>query len=177
MRRISILLLVSLLASSAAVAAVAAVDGFAASGDGSLVVSGANARLVTVQGNGLIFGHITQGTLTIVEYTPSSGSTVQVSGSMMKLPFGSTLRYAGSDVRFAFPNGRYTLRLDGFGIDVSAVGRGQVSATGIGTSDNGTLATNGGKPLPLGPASITLTFGNNKGSNAASATGGKGQSR
>ncbi len=78
MRRISFLLLVALFALSAAMAAVAATD---AAGDGSLVVSGASARVISVQGNGLIFGHITQGTLTIVEYTPSDGSTVQVSGA------------------------------------------------------------------------------------------------
>ncbi len=95
----------------------------------------------------------------------------------MKLPFGSTLRYSGSDVRFVFPNGHYTLRLDGIGIDISAVGKGQVTATGTGTSDNGTMSTNGGKPLPLGPAAITLSFGANKGPNAVPAAAAKGLSR
>ena len=164
MRRIPLLLLSLLLALSLAAASVAA------TGDGSLVVTGGSARSITVQGSGLIFGHITQGTLTLVEYMPDSGNTVQVSGSMMKLPWGATIRYAGSDIRFLFPNGHYTLRLDGFGIDVSAVGKGQATAIGLGTGDHGTMASNGDRAVPLGPGSSTLSFGGGNGSSAGAAS-------
>ena len=170
MRRIPFLLLLLLLAPPAAIAAVAA------SGDGSLVVSGGSARTITVQGSGLIFGHITQGTLTLIEYMPSSGNTVQVSGSMMRLPWGATIRFAGSDIRFLFPNGHYTLRLDGFGIDVSAVGKGQATATGLGTADDGTMSSNGERPVPLGLTSSTIFFGGALGSGATATSVAKASS-
>lgn len=171
MRRLSFILLASLIAAPAALAE------RSATGDGSLLVSDASALTIIVQGNGLIFGHIYQGSLTVVEYTPADDSSLQVSGSMTRLAFGSVVRYAGADVRFFFPNGRYSLRFEGFGIDVSAVGRGVVSATGLGSADDGTLATNGGKERPLGQGTTTLVFGAGKGPRVAPSGLARGQAR
>ena len=70
---------------------------------------------------------------------------------MLKLPAGSTIQYSGSDIRFLFPNGRYAFRVDGVGIDISAVGKGAVSAIGVGTTGDGTMATNGGKASAARP--------------------------
>ena len=70
---------------------------------------------------------------------------------------GSSL--TGADVRFLFPSGRYTLTLIGNGINLSAVGRGSVSATGIGLVGGGTLAVNGGKPQALTTSSSSQSFG------------------
>jgi hypothetical protein len=159
MRRLPFFLLALLFAPSALAGSVAA-------GDGSLVVSSASARVIVVHGSGLIFGHITQGTLTVMDYKPADASSAQVSGSILKLPVGSTTQYSGSDVRFLFPNGRYSLSFDGVGIDISAVGRGAVSAIGVGTPADGTMATNGGKGLPLGPGPTTLVFGASRAPNA-----------
>ena len=161
MRQLSFFLFALLLVPTAALAE------RGAAGDGSLVVSGASARIIFVQGNGLVFGHINQGTLTVVDYRGADQSNAQVSGSMLKLPAGSTIQYSGSDIRFLFPNGRYAFRVDGVGIDISAVGKGAVSAIGVGTTGDGTMATNGGKPLPLGPGPTTLVFGASKAPNAA----------
>src|SRR5207248_11500360 len=88
-------------------------------GDGSLVVSNANAKL-TLSGHGLIFGHLDRGTITIVgDYRPDDNSALpSVSGARLKFT-GSNVVYAGSDVRFLFPGGRYTLILEGTGIDIS----------------------------------------------------------
>jgi hypothetical protein len=138
----------------------------AATGDGSLVVSNANALTITVAGSGVIFGHIQQGTLTIVDYTPGDGGPPQVSGAATRVAAGKLIRYFGSDVRFLFPAGKYTLKFEGFGIGVSAVGKGFVSSTGLGTPDDGTMATNGGKPLTLDSATTMLVFGANKSPNA-----------
>jgi hypothetical protein len=169
MRRI-----VLILTAASLIAAPAALAERTASGDGSLVVSNANALTITVQGSGLIFGHIQQGTLTIVEYTPGESGTPQVSGgSMTKVSAGKVIRWAGADVRFLFPNGRYTLRLEGFGIDISAVGRGYVSATGLGTGEDGTVATNRGKGIPLWQSATTLSFGSNKVANAPAGKGAR----
>ena len=172
MRRLTLILLVLLLVPSAALG-----EG-AASGDGSLVVSSASARIIIVQGKGLVYGHINQGTLTVTEYKGSDSSSVQVSGSISKQLTGSSMRYTGSDIRFMLPNGHYSLTFDGVGIDISAVGKGAVSAIGIGSADDGSLATNGGKPMPLNVAPTTLVFGASKAPNASpSGFSAKGMAR
>jgi hypothetical protein len=166
MRRLTLLLFSLLLVPSA-------LAGNSA-GDGSLVVKDVSARIVSVYGSGLIYGHVDQGTVIITEYKPATTaiksaipSTMTVTGSnLIKLPAGTSTRYFGSDIRFVLPNGSYKLQIDGVGIDISAVGKGTVSAIGTGTFLSGTLATNGGKPLPLGSGSTTLVFGAGKAPNA-----------
>ena len=76
MRRLPFFLFALLLVPSAALAE------SGAAGDGSLVVAGASARIIFVQGNGLVFGHINQGTLTVVEYKADDASSAEVSGSI-----------------------------------------------------------------------------------------------
>jgi hypothetical protein len=119
------------------------------SGDGSLVVSGANARL-TVTGHGLIFGHLDRGSITVVgDYKPDDNTALSsVSGARMKLA-GDNVVYVGSNVRFLFPGGRYTLIVDGTGIDISAVGTGKVTALGKFTPDDGTVSVDGGPSEPV----------------------------
>jgi hypothetical protein len=164
MRRLSLLLLALLLVPSALAGGSA--------GDGSLAVTGASARIMSVYGSGLIFGRINLGTLTIIEHKPAGGkaaaaSKVQVSGEVIKLPSDSTTtQYFGSDMRFLLPSGRYSLRFEGVGIDISAVGWGTVSAIGNGAVSSGTLATNGGRPVPLSSGPTTLVFGPGKAPNA-----------
>jgi hypothetical protein len=170
MRRLTLFMVIFLLLASASTA----FGGSVASGDGSLVVSSASARLLVVYGNGLIFGHINQGTLTIVDYHGGDPSSVQVSGSVLKLQSGSGTQYSGSDIRFLFPNGHYTLRFDGVGIDISAVGKGSASAIGVGSADDGSMGTNGGKGVPLGPTPTTLVFGASKAPNYVPSAVGKG---
>jgi hypothetical protein len=153
MRRLSLFLFILLLVPSAAFGA-----GVAA-GDGSLAVSGASARIIVVVGSGLIYGHIDQGTLTVFYYRPVDTSTAQVSGTITKAPVGTATLYSGSDIRFLLPNGRYWVRMDGSGIDISGVGKGTVSAIGAGTGADGAMTTNGGKALPLGVTPTTLVFG------------------
>jgi len=157
MRRLS-LFLVTLLAFACAATALA---GGVASGDGSLVVSGASVRILVVAGNELIYGHVDQGTLTVLAYTGDPAG-VQVSGSVLKLQVGTATQYSGSDIRFLFPNGHYLLRFDGVGIDLNAVGKGAVTAIGVGSANDGSIATNGGAGLPLGVNPTTLVFGGSK---------------
>jgi hypothetical protein len=165
MRRLCLILAVCLLTP---VGATALADGTqsAAAGDGSLSISGASASIIYVYGNGLIFGHIDQGSLTVVDYRGDPNGA-QVSGTVQKQPVGNSTQYAGSDIRFLFPNGRYVLRFNGTGIDISAVGKGAVSGIGLGTQNDGTIGTNGGKGVPLGSGPTTLVFGASKGPNAA----------
>ena len=67
--------------------------------------------------------------------------------------------FAGSDVRFLLPSGRYTLELIGVDCDISAVGRGSIVATGLGSPDDGTYSVNGGKPQGLALVPTDDTFG------------------
>jgi hypothetical protein len=153
MRKLCLVLLASLMFPAAALAE------RGAAGDGSLVVSGANARL-TVSGHGLIFGHLDRGTITIVgDYRPDDNTALpSVSGAKMRFTGGNVV-YTGSDVRFLFPGGRYTLVLDGTGIDVSAVGTGKLTAVGKGFPDDGSVTVDGSAPLEVDSVLGTLVYG------------------
>ena len=59
-------------------------------------------------------------------------------------------------MRFLFPSGTFTLRFDGAGIDLSAVGKGWVAASEKGGDVEGTISVNGAKPSPL---PLVVAFG------------------
>src|SRR5579862_726019 len=139
-----------------------------AAGDGSLSVSGASVRSITLKGSGLIFGHIHQGTLTVQSYDAADTSAPQVSGAAARI-VGNAVVYSGTEIRFLLPNGRYTLRIDGTGIDISAVGKGTIVATGLGTDDDGTLSADGGPPQTIGVLPTTARFGVNSLATASNA--------
>jgi hypothetical protein len=150
------------------------------SGDGSLVVTNASARL-TVSGRGLIYGHLDRGTITVVgDYKPDNNTSLSsVSGAKMKV-IGGNVVYTGADVRFLFPGGRYTLIVDATGIDISAVGAGKLSAIGKGLPDDGTFAVDGGAPQSIDVAGLVpygKGNGNSTSSAAASAAGGNGKGK
>ncbi len=153
MRKLILILLASLLILPAA-----GLAWMNSPGDGSLVVSGADSRL-TIQGHGLIFGHLDRGTITVVgDYKPDDNTSLSsVSGAKMKI-LGGNVVYSGSDVRFLFPGGRYTLIVEGTGIDISAVGNGKFSALGAGTGDDGSFTVDGGPSQPIDSAS-SASFG------------------
>ena len=173
MRRICFILLVTALATP-----VAASASGRASGDGSLAVTGASGTLV-IKGRGVIFGHFDQGALIVLDYTAddsfgSTSPTVTAAKSKVVRTGGT---YAGTDVRFLFPAGRYTIEFVGLNIDISAVGKGFVSVTGAGTLDDGTIAINGGKPQPVLKAAPAEWFGGlsaNFAGAGAGASSGKG---
>src|SRR5579862_20427 len=146
-----------------------------AAGDGSLSVAGASVRSLTVKGNGLIYGHIHQGTLTVQSYDAADTSAPQVSGATERI-VGSAVVYSGTEIRFLLPNGRYSVRIDGTGIDISAVGKGTVVATGLGTDDDGTVSVDGSPPQQIGVLPASARFGLNPPPSSATVSGlGKGQ--
>jgi hypothetical protein len=153
MRKLCLLLLASLLLLPAA-----ALAELSSPSGGSLVLSNASAR-VTVSGHGLIFGHLDRGSITVVgDYKPDDNSALSsVSGARMKFTGGNVV-YSGSDVRFLFPGGRYTLIVDGYGIDLSAVGNGKLSAVGRGLPDDGTVTIDGGPPQSIDAVDV-LSYG------------------
>jgi hypothetical protein len=153
MRRFALVLLASLLLAPAAFA-----DRRVA-GDGTLAVSGASARVIVVKGSGLIFGHIDQGTLTVLSYDAAGTSAPQITGATARI-VANVVVYSGTDIRFLFPNGHYSLRFEGTGIDISAIGRGNVAAFGLGTTRDGTLSVDGGDPQAVTIFGVSARFGN-----------------
>ena len=159
MRRCLLIVLVSLFAFPAT-----ALAGAAAAGDGSLSITGANVNSIIVVGHGLIYGYVDQGAVTVYSYVPDDGTQpqLQISGAALptKTPAGGA-RYAGSALRFLI-SGTYALKFEGSGINVSAVGRGTVTANGTDVttaSSDGTLAVNGGKPQSIGHNQTVAAFG------------------
>jgi len=152
MRKVFLVLAAVLVFPAAALAA------DAASGDGSLAVTHASGTIF-VQGRGVIYGHIDTGTLMVLSYQPDDLTSVPaVSSGKSKYSRGSGV-YAGTDVRFLLPSGKYTIELIGTDIDASAVGRGSILATGLGTFDDGSFAVNGGKPQLLTRGATDDVFG------------------
>ena len=126
--------------------------------DGALAVSSAEGT-ISVQGRGLVFGQLDQGSLSIIDFRPDDPtSVITVSGAKARTSWGVTV-YAGTGVRFLLPAGKYMIRLNGAGIDLSAVGKGAISATGAGSIDDGSFAVNGGKPQALSTIAVTQLFG------------------
>ncbi len=115
---------------------------------------------IIVQGKGVIFGHFDQGALMVLDYRPDDpNASITVSGSKVRA-VKATGTYSGSDIRFLFPSGRYTLELIGNGIAVSAVGKGSVSVTGAGTNDDGTVGDERRQAAGRWPrGSASLVFG------------------
>jgi hypothetical protein len=132
----------------------------AAVGDGSLALNSASGTIY-VSGRGLIYGHFDSGTLMVLDYHPDDGdSTPVVSSGKGKFVKGAGSGvFAGADVRFLLPSGRYTIELIGVGIDASAVGKGSIVATGLGSDDDGSYTVNGGKTQDLGKVPTSDVFG------------------
>jgi hypothetical protein len=153
--------LLLVLLATALILPAAALAGRDSPGDGSLVVSSADGRL-TVQGRGLIYGHLDGGKITVIDYRPDDNTALpSVSGAKFKIT-GGNIVYSGTDVRFLFPGGRYTLIFDGMGISISAVGNGKITAIAAGTSDDGSFTVDGNRSQAITTAG------------AASASYGKG---
>jgi hypothetical protein len=99
------------------------------------------------------------------DYKPDDNTALSsVSGAKMKFTGGNVV-YSGSDVRFLFPGGRYTLIVDGTGIDISAVGNGKLTAVGKFLADDGTVTVDGGTPQSVDSVSV-LTYGKGNSANA-----------
>jgi hypothetical protein len=129
-----------------------------ANGDGSLAVTHASGTIF-IQGRGVIYGHFETGTLMVLDYRPDDPTSVPAVSSGKSRYSGNSGVYTGNDVRFLLPSGRYTIELIAVHTDASAVGRGSIVVTGLGTFDDGSFAVNGGRPQALTRAADADTFG------------------
>ncbi len=181
MRRLTLIALVLLLALPAS-----ALASTVAVGDGSLAVASANVKSIVVTGHGLIYGYVDQGVVTVISYTPDDSNQFQISGAAPPKPVGTGgARYTGTAMRFLI-SGTYTLKFEGTGINLSAIGKGTVTALGADAStdlsstasvsksplvdtpsvspvlSDGTLAVNDGKLQQIGHIQTVATFGSTK---------------
>ena len=154
MRRIIVFLALALVVPASALAVPAAV------GDGALALNSASGTIY-VSGRGLIYGHFDSGTLMVLDYRPDDGLSMPVvsSGKGRFVKGTGSGVFSGADVRFLLPSGRYTIELIGVGIDASAVGKGSIVATGLGSPDDGSYTLNGTKTQDLGKVPTTDLFG------------------
>lgn len=157
MRRLCLILLCGLVAVPAALAAARA------PGDGVLEVSKVDGLVVVTGSRGTLWGQMDKGRLVVTDPIVGDGQ-VLVSGWEFRKPGlvdGTTL-YTGTDLHFRVTGGKYKLRLQGTGIDFTAVGVGTAQLGGdVLADDPGQFSLDSGKPIPVPafPATRLVTFG------------------
>jgi hypothetical protein len=139
-----------------------------APGDGTLVVKNGTAPrgvpVVTLIVTGAAIGRVTnQGTIVIDDSTPNDANSPEVTGYDSHKDVSPTAtKWIGVGMKFRAVGGTYKITIYGSGVDLSAVGRGFVTLTGIpdATTGDGTYSLNGDSPrsLPATPL-VKLTLG------------------
>jgi hypothetical protein len=138
-RLLTFALLVGLVLPAAAVARPTGIN------DGTLSVQDGNGKVV-ISGRGGVIGSFAKGAVTISDPVDGDGTGPVVSGDDFP-PIernDTTTTWRGSHVRFRMIGGTFRIVVRGRGINLSFVGKGQVTITGAGTLDDGTWAVNGG---------------------------------
>jgi hypothetical protein len=114
-----------------AASAVAATAGAASSVNGSLSVhDGRGVVVLELRGN--VLGRVGRGTLRVTDYTPRDPfSEVVIGRDVIEEQRGPrTTLYRGQGLRFRMLGGAFRMVVRGYGIDISAVGRGVVVLDG-----------------------------------------------
>jgi hypothetical protein len=114
--------------------------------------------------------------MTVLDYRPDGNLALSVSGARMKATSANNPMYSGNDVRFLLPGGKYTLKFEGVGIDISAVGKGKIEVSGKGSSNDGSFAVNGAKAQSLTPATARASFGGGSFTSTEKGTAATGRS-
>lgn len=119
MRRTFILL--TLLALALPVAAVSATN----VGEGTLSVDDGRGK-VNVRARGGVIGRVDRGTITIFDLTPGDASQPVVTGDDQPVLFvgENGIKYRGAGIRFRVLGGSFRILVQGRGIDLSLVGKG-----------------------------------------------------
>jgi hypothetical protein len=165
MRKSLLVLLVFLLAVSAAASAALA----STKADGELSVDSGRGK-IWVDARGGIIGRFTEGRVTILDLTPDDAFVPVPFGDELPpviLPNGAVV-FRGTNVRFRLVGGRYRVFVHAVGIDLSAVGNGSVWLESDGTRSPGTYSLDGDdcqlarakcKPLPFERTKFKLGSG------------------
>lgn len=127
MRRLSLILLVCLLALPAA-----ALAARADKGDGVFELKAANGTF-DLNGHGVVLGQIDKGVLRVEDLNPNDNSQkIAVSGADRSHPADepNTMVYIGSNIHIRISGGKYHIHFKGSGVDLTAIGVGIAELTG-----------------------------------------------
>ena len=100
-------------------------------GDGTLSVEDGRGT-VALQAKGGVIGRLERGTITIFDLTPEDANDPVVFGDDQPITFvGDTgIRYRGTAIRYRLIGGSFRIVINGRGIDLSAVGKGNGTIRG-----------------------------------------------
>jgi hypothetical protein len=114
--------------------------------DGTLSVRDARGT-ITLNVRGGVIGSFNSGRVTITDPIDGDGTGPIVTGEDFPPIERSetTTTWRGTKVRFRIIGGAFRVTIRGRGINLSAVGRGNVTLNGAGTEDDGTYSVNGGE--------------------------------
>jgi hypothetical protein len=138
------LLTFAMLAALALPAASAARDQGAS--DGTLSVQSGRG-IITISARGGVIGSFARGSVTISDPIEGDGTGPIVTGDDFP-PIersDTTTTWRGTKVRFRIIGGSFRIVVKGRGINLSLVGKGNVTLNGAGTEDDGTYSVNGGE--------------------------------
>jgi hypothetical protein len=145
MRRI--LLFLGLLAMLAVPAVVTA----ASRTDGTLSIKRGRATITIKLQRGTVIGQMAKGTIRIRDLGPYDNSIPHIRHCRLRYPNSTTIACTGKKIVFRAVDGRFVVRLNGTGIFLSAVGRGNVSITGAANPNipNGVMSVDNGPYQPI----------------------------
>jgi hypothetical protein len=118
--------------------------------DGTLSVRDARGTL-TISVRGGVIGSFARGSVTISDPVDGDGTGPIVTGDDFP-PIErneTTTTWRGTKVRFRIIGGSFRIVVKGRGINLSLVGKGNVTLDGAGTVDDGSYSVNGGEYLPM----------------------------
>ena len=130
--------------------------------DGTLSVRDARG-MVTISVRGGVIGSFARGSVRISDPVDGDGTGPIVTGDEWSNERdATTTTWGGTKVRFRIIGGSFRIVVRGRGINLSLVGKGNVTLDGAGTVDDGSYSVNGGEylampefPLPFPLSSTT----------------------
>ena len=117
--------------------------------DGTLSVQNGQGKAI-VSARGGVIGSIVRGSVTISDPVDGDGTGPIVTGDdWSKERNDTTTTWGGTRVRFRLIGGAFKVVVRGRGINLSVVGKGNVTLAGAGTADDGSYSVNGGDYIPI----------------------------
>ena len=117
--------------------------------DGTLAVRDARGT-VTISARGGVIGSFARGSVRISDPVDGDGTGPIVTGDEWSNERdATTTTWGGTKVRFRIIGGSFRIVVRGRGINLSLVGKGNVTLDGAGTVDDGSYSVNGGEYLPM----------------------------
>jgi hypothetical protein len=144
-----------------AMLAVPAVVTAASRTDGALSIKRGRATINIKLQRGTVIGRMAKGTIRIRDLGPYDDSIPQIRHCRLRYPNSTTIACTGKKIVFRAVDGRFTTRLNGSGIFLSAVGRGNVAITGAANPNfpNGVMSVDNGPYQQIPDFETIFTLG------------------